>query len=167
MKKQIILTATLIALVGVGAFGAKTAFAQGTDPNTGLVQRLAEKFGLKQADVQTVVDQYRTEERTQREAEMKTKNEARLTQLVTDGKITEAQKQLILNKQSELQANHKQEFSAIKTMTETERKAAMETKKTELDAWAKSNGIDVQYLMPFGGRGGHGFGKNGVDKTAQ
>jgi hypothetical protein len=49
-------------------------------------------------------------------------------------------------------------------MTDAERKAAMEKERTDLDAWAKSNGIDIKYLFggfgPGGGRGdrGEGFG---------
>ena len=166
MKKQLILTATLIALLGAGAFSATSVFAQGNDSSNGLATRIAEKFGLKQTEVQTVVDQYRTEERTQRQAEMKTETEARLTQLVTDGKITAAQKQLILAKHSEMEANREQEFAAKKNMTATERRAAMEKKRTDLDAWAKSNGIDPQYVL-FGGRGGHGPGFGKGDRDGQ
>jgi membrane protein involved in colicin uptake len=158
MKKQLILTATVLTLVGASAFGATAAFAQGSDPSSGLAQRIAEKFGLKQTDVQTVVDQYRTEERAERQAEMQTKYEERLTQLVKDGKITEAQKQLILSKHAELQASREQEFTSFKNMTEDERKAAMEKKRSEMESWAKANGIDVQYVMPLG-KGGPGFGR--------
>jgi hypothetical protein len=56
MKKQLILTATVLTLVGASAFGATAAFAQGSDPSSGLAQRIAEKFGLKQTDVQTGLD---------------------------------------------------------------------------------------------------------------
>lgn len=165
MKKQLILTATFIALVGASAFGAQTAFAQGVDSQSELVARIAEKFGLNQSEVQTVVDQYRTEERTERQAEMKTKMEERLSQLVTDGKITNAQKQLILNKQAEMQTNRQQEFTNFKDLSQSERKAAMEKHKAELDAWAKENGIDLQYVMPFG-KGGQGMMRGGM-KSAQ
>lgn len=158
MKKQLILTATVLTLIGASAFGATAAFAQGSDPSSGLTQRIAEKFGLKQSEVQSVVDQYRSEERAERQAEMQAKFQERLAQLVTDGKITEAQKQLILNKHAELQANRDQEFATFKNMTEDERKAAMEQKRSELESWAKANGIDAQYLMPFG-KGGPGFGR--------
>ena len=85
----------------------------------------------------------------------------RLTQLVSEGKITEAQKQLIVTKMSELVAARAQEMDALKDKTMAERKALMDQKRTELEAWAKANGIDTQYLMPFGegrGRGGHGMG---------
>jgi hypothetical protein len=62
---------------------------------------------------------------------MQTKYEERLTQDVTDGKITSEQKELILAKHKELEG-------------------------ATLEAWAKENGINSSYLM-----GGFGGGKHG------
>jgi hypothetical protein len=53
--------------------------------------------------------------------------------------------------QTEREAN----FEAMKNMTKEERQTAMEAKRTELQTWAESQGIDMKYLMMFG-RGGHG-----------
>lgn len=147
-------------LVGGGVYTAKAASTPGTRVS-GLVQKIAQKFGLSQADVQAVFDADKQEHMQQMQAQA----EQRLTDLVTTGKITQAQKDLIVAKQKELEANRQANFEAMKGKTPAERKAAMDAQRTELEAWAKTNGIDLQYLMPgrgMGGRGGHhggmGFG---------
>lgn len=74
----------------------------GLESRTSLIQMLSSKFGLQESEVQSVFNQHRDE----MQKNMQAKVEARLTQLVTDGKITEAQKQLILTKHVELQKRH-------------------------------------------------------------
>lgn len=150
MIKKVLLPAVTLLVVGASIFGAHGALAADTDnPESTLVQKIATKFNLNQDEVQKVFD----EEHASREAEMQTKNDERLSQLVTDGKITEAQKTLILNKQKELKASRSDKGS-LKNLTPEERKSQMDAKKAELESWAKENGIDVQYLFGFGG---HGF----------
>ncbi len=158
MNKKLLLPAVTLLVVGASIFGVHGVLAADTDnPESTLVQKIATKFNLNQDEVQKVFD----EEHAVREAEMQTKNEDRLSQLVTDGKITEAQKTLILNKQKELKANRPDKDS-FKNLTPEERKSQMEAKKTELENWAKENGIDIKYLFGFGG---HGFrGGPGVNK---
>lgn len=65
--------------------------------------------------------------RSEKKSLMQKNLEANLAQLVKDGKITEDQKNKILNKTKELQTQH-------------------EAKKTELEKWAKDNNIDLQYF---------------------
>jgi hypothetical protein len=153
MKKNIIVSAAVLTIIaGATLLATKPSFAaEGTNPEQSLVQKLASKFGLKQEEVQSVFDEHHKEMK----AEMETKKEERLSQLVKDGKITEAQKQLIINKQKELQAKHEAEFQSMKDKTPEERKAAMEKNKQELEDWAKQNNIDIQYLGMFHMRG-HG-----------
>lgn len=110
-----------------------------------LIQKIATKFGLKQADVQQVFDEHRTEMQTKRESNY----EARLTQLVKEGKITDAQKQLIVAKHKELESKREANRNSMKNMTPEQRKTAMNAEKTEIETWAKQNNIDVKYL--FGG----------------
>jgi len=165
MKNKLILPVLAVMTIGVALLGGSFVHAQATLADTGqypsIIQRLVERFGLKTADVQAVFN----EDRTDRQAEMKTKEEARLTQLVTDGKITEAQKQLIIAKRAELEANHPTEPMKDSSLTPEQIKAQMEARKTELDNWAKANGIDVKYL--FGGFGGRGFGHKGYDNDVE
>ena len=142
------LTTIAVAVLVASTFTATSAFAQSNttteaSPMTSLAQKIAEKFGLNQDEVQTVINEVHEEHRT----EIKAKVAERLSQLVTDGKITEAQKQLILDKQEELASNRQEKMESIKNMTDEERKAAFEKEKEEVKAWADENGIDLKYLM--------------------
>lgn len=131
-------------------------FAQGSNGANSLVAAIAQKFNLNQADVQTVFD----EERNKREIEMRQQMEAKLTQAVTDGKITEAQKNAIITKFSDMKKDrpNPEEF---KNLTAEQRKAKMEERKTEMENWAKENGIDLQTLQGLIGRRGRGMGYGG------
>lgn len=161
-KKQIVYGSTaalaVALLVGGGAYSAKAASNSGAHMSD-LVQKIAQKFGLPQADVQAVFDAERQEHMQQ----MQVQAEQRLTDLVTAGKITQAQKDLIVAKRKELEASRQQNFDAMKDKTQAERKAAMEAQRAELEAWAKTNGIDMQYLMFKHGKAGHrgGMGIHG------
>ncbi len=153
MHKKLFVTATALAIVGTTLLTAQHAFAQTSDttqnPMSSLVNKISTKFGLNKAEVQAVFD----EEHQAREAEMKQREEQRLSQLVTDGKITEAQKQLILSKRQELMAERQSERENFQKMTEEERRATMEKHSKALQEWAQANGIDPQYLQPMGPKG--------------
>jgi len=149
MKKKILLTTAVAAIIGATLLTSTQVFAQTTastqSPMSSLVQKIADKFGLKKDDVQAVFDQSRQEMQAQRE----TLYEAELSTLVTNGKVTEAQKQLIIAKHKELVTNRQLNKNA---------------EQKSLADWAKQNGIDAQYLR-FG-RHGRGFEMNG-DRTGQ
>lgn len=151
MNKKLALAAVTATLVGSGLFATSTVFAQGTtthtNPMSTLVGKIATKFHLNQSDVQAVFD----ENRAQRQAEMEAKFEQRLTQAVTNGEITEAQKQLILTKHKEISEKRQTEMQSMQSLSRDERKAAMDKQRTELEQWAKDNNVDVTYL--FGGLG--------------
>lgn len=141
MKSKLILSVLSLALAGgVLWVSVPKASAQTTTPKT-IIQRLAEKFGLKQAEVQTVFDQQRTERQTQMQARF----EERLTQAVKDGQISEAQKTAILKKHQEMQTERNHE-------------------RTEWQAWLKANGLENnEFAMGFGfggkGKMGPGMGR--------
>jgi hypothetical protein len=152
IKKKLIFPVIALAVLGLAVLDVNFASADdSTNPQNTIVQRIAEKFGLNQNDVQAVFDQVKRDH----QAEMQKKNEERLNQLVTDGKITEEQKSLILNMQKELQSQRESNKDKFKDLTPEERKTQMEEERTQLGKWAKDNGIDIQYLMSFGNRG-HG-----------
>lgn len=159
MTKQAVLTAVAVAVIGAGTFAASSAFAQSSttvekDTMSSLAQKIADKFGLNKADVEAVFEA----DRKERHKKMKTAYSAQLDQYVKDGKITEAQKQLILEKHNELEAKHQSLMQDMQNMTADERKSAMQKEKQALSEWAKENGIDLQYLMPFRVKvGGHGM----------
>jgi hypothetical protein len=133
MKTKIIISAIALALAG-GVIWASIpkASAQTTSGKT-IIQRIAEKFGLKETDVQTVFDQ----ERTDKQAEIQSRYEERLAQAVKDGKITEAQKTAILAKQKEIQQKREQDQAGMQ-------------------AWLKANGLENNEFglrLGFGGKG--------------
>lgn len=122
-----------------------------------IVQKIAQKFNLSEADVQAVFD----EEHKTRMAEMNKVFESNLSKKVSDGTLTEDQKQKIIAKKKELEEARISNFEKFKDMTPNERKAAMEKQKSELESWAKENGIDLSKTMFFmkfkGHRGGMGI----------
>lgn len=131
VKKSLLVTGAvatvgLASLTGIGAVSAATTGTGGDS----LVSKIAQKFNLKESDVQAVFDEAKTE----REAKHQAALSDHLQQLVDDGKITANQKTLIENKVTELQK-------------------AREDERTALEAWAKEKGIDVKYVM-MGGHGG-------------
>lgn len=155
MNKKVVVPFVALAVL---AFG--TLFTQGyasaqetTNPESTIVEKIATKFNLNRDEVQKVFDEQKAEMHTQ----MQAKNEERLNQLVTDGKITEAQKTLILNKQKEIQAEREANKGSISDKTPEQRKTEMDAKKAEIEAWAKENGINPTYIFPGKGiMGGHG-----------
>jgi hypothetical protein len=160
IKKSLLLAVavTTIGLAGMGA-AAKAATTSNTE-GTGLVDKIAQKFNLNKDDVQKVFD----EDRQSHEAEHQAKMEERLSQAVTDGKITEEQKTKILAKIKELDAARESEREAMKDKTQEERKTLMEQKRAELEQWAKDNNIPTDYfpMVGFGkGPGPSGPGDGG------
>jgi uncharacterized protein (DUF305 family) len=164
MKTRTIIVPVLAAgIVTVGLLYGGPVHAQSTTPTQtetranffqGLVDKLASTFNLDKARVQTVVEEYHEQNHAERQAEMQKRQEERLNTLVTEGKITEAQKQAIIAKTAELKRNF--DPAAMRNMTKEQRKAAMEQKRTELESWAQSQGIDPQYIL------GMGRGMNGM-----
>jgi hypothetical protein len=159
LKKALLVTgaASTIGLSSVAGMGVASAATTGTtnsntDGMSSLVDKLATKFNLNKSDVQAVFD----EDRSSHDAEMQQKLEERLNQAVTDGKITSAQKTLILNKQKEM----KTFMDSLKGKTADERDSAMKTKMAELKTWASDNNIPEDYLGPMG----HGPGGPGTQK---
>lgn len=165
MNKKILLTGLTVAILVAGALTTTQVFAQTSNyPISSIVQKITDKFGLNKSDVQAVFDQDRADKKTA----MKGKSEAQLDQDVKDGKITEAQKQLIISKRKELETTRQNQMQNMQGKSKDEIKAAMEANKATMKAerksledWAKQNGIDVKYLL--GGFGMHGGpGRNGM-----
>ena len=132
----------MITIVGV-------ASAQGGSPGTTLVDDLATKFHLNKTDVQQVFDAHHQAQMAKGEA----KSEERLTQAVKDGRITEAQKALILAKHKEMIANRE----AARMADPGKRHTDMEQQRDDLKVWADQNKIPLDLTFGFGGRGGHGM----------
>ena len=154
MNKKIILPVLAISTLAIAGslwLGVNNAKAAG-QPST-MIDRLAEKLGVDKTKVQSVFD----ETRADRQKEMQTNKDAKLSEAVSAGVITEAQKAQIIAKQSEFQA-----------MMQEQRQAHQD----EMDKWMTEQGIDHDKLEPYmrGGKGGHrGMGgkNNPVSATNQ
>lgn len=153
LKKKVFFPILALAIIGMAVASSSFVSAQDSSGPNSLITAIAQKFNLNQADVQAVFD----EQRTKHHEQMKASLEQKLTQAVTDGKITEAQKQAILTKLSELHEN-KPNFEEFKNLTSEQRKAKMEEKKTEMETWATQNGLTLDKLHEIIG-GPFGFGK--------
>ena len=92
-----------------------------------------------------MVDDYQKTEQSTRQKDMQQRETDSLAKLVADGKITEAQKQLIIAEMTALKAKYNPENS--KSLTDEQRKTQMQAERDELAAWAKANNIDEKYLM--------------------
>lgn len=125
MKK--VLTAILLtAILAGGAFLATQSVAAQEEP-VSLVERLAQRFGLEQAQVEEEVNQFRQEGGFRRGGQ---KPEADLDQAVADGVISAEQKQALEAKWAERQAQR-------------------ETHREEMKAWMEENDIDCQALSQY------------------
>ncbi|MBI1833478.1 MAG: hypothetical protein HYR90_01505 [Candidatus Andersenbacteria bacterium] len=143
--KKSLFAASAIAVLGLVVFHASPTYAASNTTN--LIDRLVERFSLNRDDLQTVFDEHRSDLMTEHEQAMKD----RLAQTVTDGKITQAQADLITAKHAEL----KTFIESLKEKTMEERRDAMKTKMDELKRWAEDNDIPLQYLN-LGMKGPHG-----------
>jgi hypothetical protein len=146
MKNKKVILPTIVvglALATTGAFVGVTRAANGNgNGDDNLSSQLAKKLNLDQAEVQTAVDQVREENQATKQAERQQQLSENLDQAVKDGVITADQKQLLLDKQTAIQAE-------------------MEKQRSELEQWYSDNGIDQEklndYDIGFGsGPGGHG-----------
>jgi hypothetical protein len=148
MKSKYLFPILGLAALGAVSLGTIQVLAHNTTSSDGktIVQKLAERFNLPQGEVQQVFDDHKTQLKT----DMQKKVDDRLSQAVTEGKLTEEQKQKILAKQKELQSQMAANRDKPKDMTPEQSREEMQKQRDELEKWAKDNGIDTQYLMgPF------------------
>lgn len=132
-KKLLITLIVLGGLVSAGYFGAGAIFADDNNPHDTLILRIAQKFNLNESDVEAVFQSVRDE----KQAEMKKQQEERLNEAVSDGVITEEQKEAILTKMQEHQGQRGQN-------------------REEMQNWFEEQGIDETKLRDYLGPGGHG-----------
>lgn len=141
MKKFLIYTLSLSAIVGCLALGAVTVFAQNNDTYKPIVQRIAEKFNLNPEEVNQVFEQ----ERKEKHQNMQLHCEERLNQAVADGKMTEEQKNEILAKHAEME----QKRAEFENLTSEQRQEKMQEMRQEME----ENGIDFGMFGKPGKRG--------------
>jgi len=166
MNKQQLtkITATSLAVAAfalvAGTATLHSVNAEGSGNYPPIVQRIAERFGLNPDEVQDEFQTMHEEHKAEREAQ----HNAHLDQLVSEGVLTQEERE-------ELEAMHESHMADRydwKDMTAEERMAKRKEQRTEMEAWATENGIDLSELHPkgqgmgkMGGRHGgdmHGFG---------
>ncbi len=147
----------LTSIAGIGVAHAETSNTSSSNgPMSSLVSAIAKKFNLKTADVQAVIDEQHVSMEAQRTAEV----QAKLTQLVSDGKLTQSQADAILAKRAELQQQREANRDTMQDKTTAERKSAMEEARASLDKWLSDSGISTDYRYLVIGVG-HGHGGPG------
>ena len=139
-----------IALAGTVAMGAGVYAAQ--TPNgiqnrmSSLVDAIATKFNLNPSDVQKVFDEQQAQQQSQMQAKRQEQMKARLDKAVKDGKLTQAQEDMIIAKQKEIQ-----DFMAsLKDKSAADRLAAIKTEMAALKQWATDNKIPQQFAIGLG-----------------
>jgi hypothetical protein len=147
---------TLLAFASISQVAAQTQStpeAQQEAPRRGwgvdsLIQKLVERFGLNQEEIEAVFEETRDAKR----AEMEQRHEERLNEAVQSGELTEEQKNLILQKKEKLHTQREQYRD--QDLTRKEWQELREQHRADIKEWADENGIDTKYLMgPKGGRG--------------
>jgi hypothetical protein len=135
-KKLLLLGLGLAVLTGWGWYGTRSARAEEAGFSPSIVERLAERFGLNESEVEGVFD----EERQARWEEMREVRENSLEQAVGDGVITLKQKQALLAKFGQMQEER-------------------EKHREEMKTFMQAQGIDTTKLAPYMGFGRHGGGR--------
>jgi Skp family chaperone for outer membrane proteins len=144
-----------VALTVLG-FGAVKTYAYSNQRQDPLVDRLVTRFGLKETEVQEVFNQMHQE----RQTEMQSKLEDKLNSLVSEGKLSAEAKQKIVEKHKELQAKQTKPDN-WREMSREERQLYMQSNHTEMENWAKENGIDISLFEEIGLGRGMGMGRAG------
>lgn len=135
-KRLIIPTIVITGALAVGTIGAFPVNAHGNGFKQGsLAQKISQRFNVSQDKVEEVLDEMRAE----REAMRLMRFEERLDGYVSEGKLTSAQKDLLMDKREEMMAKKDE----LANLSFDERRAKMEEYRKSIDAWLTQNGITV------------------------
>jgi hypothetical protein len=148
---------TVLGLIGtVGYYGISNVFASDSgNHGSQLIQNIASTFGLDESAVKAVFDSTRTQER-----------DLMLTQAVTEGTISEEQKNLIIAKEKETQTA----INAIESqnLTDSEKQTQIKAVRDAERAWMTENNIPDGVMVGGGhGRGGMNGGREMMDSATR
>lgn len=151
LKQKILSAIALIILFGSTIAPAVPAYAATSNTNgnnffTGLIQFISQKFGLDHNQVSTAVNDYKTQKKGIMQQKMDDREKKRLDDLVTQGKITSAQEAAIIAERATLRSKYNP--ADFKSLTPEQRKQKMTDEMNELKSWAKSQNIEVKYVIP-------------------
>lgn len=151
MNYKLLLMLVLLSVSGALLYTTSKANAQTSGENLQtIVQRLSQKFNLKEQDVQSVFNEHRQEKLKLSEQNYN----LMLDQAVKNGSITEAQKQLILAKHNEILKYKLDNQDRFANMNVQQRLDEKQKHREEILNWAKQNNIDTKYLYLVGARNG-------------
>lgn len=148
MNTKVVLPVMAVALLAsIGYFGVNSVSAQESGNNLPpMMQKFIERFNLNEDEVVQFVE----EEREFRHEERSAAIEEKLNAAVSEGTLTEEQKNALLTKMEE----HREEMESL---TWDEKHEHMGEHKEEMLTWAEENGIDLTQLD----LGRKGFGAGG------
>jgi hypothetical protein len=138
MKKKIILPAVLALSVLVIGILTTNVAAQEAGFYSPIVEKIAERFNLNVSEVQEVFDE--------RRAEMYARFADRLDEMVSEGKLTESQKEAILEKHEEMY----DAMDDLRSLSPAERPERMREMHEEFRSWLEEQGIDTTLIGGFG-----------------
>lgn len=142
-KKLMVMSFATIATLSVFSYAqANKVKAESAANFSPTVQRLVEKFQLNAAEVEIVVNQVHEE----RQAARMQEREQKLTELVTQNKITADQKTKLLAKIKEWQESR----ADWQALDKEAKQAKIQEHRTEMLNWAQENAIDAKYLIGLG-----------------
>lgn len=135
MKKKLLL-ASALAVSSFGVAGTALATSDtGSNMRDGFATKFAERFNLNKDEVSS----FMKENRDARQAEMETK----VTETLKTAGFSDEQITALQNKKAEQRTEHQKWHEANPDATQEERQAHREAEKTEFEAWAKEQGIDL------------------------
>jgi len=166
-KQKFTIALATITLLTTVLFATPAAFAAGPNTNSGgnffqgLISFISQKFGLDKTQVQTTINDYKTQNKptpkpTLTPDQIQAREKTRLDKLVTAGKITSAQETLILAELSVLRLKYAP--VALKNLTAAQKKQQLQAEQADIKTWATANSIDPKYVMPGFGLGRMGMG---------
>jgi outer membrane scaffolding protein for murein synthesis (MipA/OmpV family) len=142
--KSMIFTASAACVIGAAGIGATALAVSNSSAGTAyppIVQKLASTFGLDPAKVNDVFQKQHQLDESSHQAKFK----AALDQAVKDKKLTQDQEDKLIAELKSL----RDQFKADKTQ-------GRQDFKTQLDQWAKDNGItNLDQILPAPPAGGH------------
>ena len=142
MKKKVLLPSILVISILVIGILATNTSAQSLTDYPPVVQKIADRFSLKVGDVQSVFD----EEKDECRADMYAHFAERLNDLVSEGKITESQKETALNMHEKMHDEMENMFN----IPAKERREKILKLQEEFRKWMESEGIDEYIPEGFG-----------------
>ena len=145
----------LALVIGTTAIGASVVSADTTKDTklksmSSIVTAISQKFGLNETEVQAVFDAEMQKHRTEMQAKFAENFATKLATAVSNGKITQAQSDLIKAKQVEIKAKMDALHTEGVQPTDAQ-KLEMKTMMDSVKSWADTNNIPMEFLK----MGGH------------